>query len=106
MGDFNEFIGGEENADRFRQTGRAIKSRALAALEEVFKRMPWDQVIEMPGGEQAVIKKFIEPRIKDGSTEFLFDVRDTHDDWHLEILVTISGWGGKPIGEIQIPEAP
>jgi hypothetical protein len=102
MPNFEEFIGGEENADRFRATGDAVNRRAIAAMKAVFDRMPWGQVIELPGGEQASIEKFYEPKVdEEGCLRFGFDVRDTLGGWHLEFKVTKSGWGGIPIGEMK-----
>jgi len=102
MPSFEEFMGGKENAEAFRKTGHAIKHRAKLSLEEVFKRMPWDQVFDLSGGEQAEIKKFVEPRVKNGHLEFGFDVRDTLGAWHIEFFVTQTGWGGKPVNTIEI----
>lgn len=102
MPSFEEDMG-EENVRKFKLTGQAVKGRGLSALEAVWQKMPWGTEIEIEGGEQATIVKFIEPRIKDDSTHFYFDVRDTHGDWHLEIKVEIAGWGGKPIGEMTLP---
>jgi hypothetical protein len=95
----------KKDEENFWATGDAISRRTLKSMQEVFARMPWDQVFDLPGGEQAVIKQFIEPRINGGVAEFGFDVRDTLDTWHLEFFVRQTGWGGPPIGEVKIPQS-
>jgi len=84
----------------FEMTEQVVQSRAEAALEEVFKRMPFDQEITLPNGERARIKKFIKPRLgppsgpNAGSPEFAFDVQALDVSWHLEFFVRQTGWGG------------
>jgi hypothetical protein len=104
--EFEEFIGGENNADIFRRTAQAIALRDEAVLKAIWEAMPWGLKIDLPGGEDAVLKKFVEPRQKDGAWEFGFDVRDTTGAWHLEFFVKKTGWGGVPIGRMDPIELP
>ena len=97
MMDFNDFIGGEANAERFRKTQSIIELRTEAALRAIWDAMPWGMTIPLPGGEDATLNKFVEPRQKDGVWEFGFDVRDTLGNWHLEFFATKTGWGSAPI---------
>jgi len=91
-------------------TGRVVQSRAETALEEIFKRMPFDQEITFLNGERARIKKFIEPRLghpksdHPNKPEFAFDVQALDGSWHLEFFVRQTGWGGVPVvAPVELP---
>ena len=101
MPDFNEFIGGPENARIFRKTGEIIDMRTKASLEAIWNAMPWGMKVELPGGEDATLEKFVAPRFNDGAWEFGFDVRDTTGNWHIEFFVTKTGWGGTSVEKME-----
>lgn len=97
MSDPEEFPGGDRNAEIFKCTQEAINLRTEAALKAIFAAMPWGMTINLPGGEDATLERFVEPREKDGVWEFGFDVRDTTGNWHIEFFAAKTGWGGAPI---------
>ena len=86
------------NDEVFRKTQDAVEQRTEKSLCAIWEAMPWGLNIALPGGEEAVLHKFVEPRMKDGVWEFGFDVRDTLGEWHIEFFASKTGWGAKPIG--------
>lgn len=82
---------------RFEALAERQTQYALEALELVFSKMPWGDVIEFSDGRRATIEPFVEPRWTKGatgSTELVdgsFDVKFL-DGGHLEFMVTQTGW--------------
>lgn len=82
---------------RFDELARPQTRYALEALQHVFARMPWGEVIEFTDGRRGRIEPFVEPRWRKGalgSTQLVeggFDVKFL-DGGHLEFWVTQSGW--------------
>lgn len=93
--------------DIFKRTQAAVDLRTEIALKALWEAMPWGMKITLPGGEEATLEKFVEPqRGEDGVWKFGFDVQDTAAGWHLEFFVTKTGWGGSPIGPIDLLPIP
>lgn len=72
-----------------------ITASSLEAITDVFHRMPWGAEITLSNGTTCKLKPFVEPRLNDeGRAEFGFDLAGA--TWHLEFMVTQTGWGGAP----------
>lgn len=69
-------------------------SIAMEAVTELFHRLPWGMEIVLSNGRTATLKKFVEPRLNDdGKEEFGFDLWGEDACFHLEFMVTRTGWG-------------
>ena len=79
----------------------SVNRVSMEVLQDVFHRMPFGAQIQLASGDVAEIKPFFEP--VDGSKRqpgdhfrdvchFGFDV--VGPNWHLEFVVSQSGWGG------------
>jgi len=64
----------------------------LEIMHEICARLPWGQEITLSNGKKFFLKKFTEPREKDGVFEFGFDAKFSDDSGHVEFNVTKSGW--------------
>jgi len=72
-------------------------------IVEVFSRMPFAQEFILSNGRKGRIRKFVEPRQRDGRWEFGFDVVfDEGSPDHLEFFVKHTGGGGM----VAVPTTP
>jgi hypothetical protein len=72
-------------------------------ITDVFARMPFGQEFTLSNGRKGRIKKFVEPRQRDGRWEFGFDVVfDEGSPDHLEFFVKHTGGGGM----VAVPTTP
>lgn len=85
-------------AELLENTQARVERPVMEAIQEVFHRMPWGQTFRLLNGGEAVISKFVEPRLnhESGKPEFGFDVKAVDGSWHLEFFVRNTGWGGAP----------
>lgn len=74
---------------------------SLEALQDAYHRMPWGAEITLSNGDVAKLKKFIEPRIRDGEVEAGFDVTEVSGKWHLEFMIRQTG-GGRSVEDQNI----
>lgn len=78
-------------------TVRARMDRAAEeAIRELFARFPFGQQVTLFTGKPATLKKFYEPKLKDGRWCFGIDLQFDDGSGHLEYVITQTGWGGAP----------
>jgi hypothetical protein len=92
--------------DPFQELVETAQARTLTVEEEIMRHihamMPWGQSFTLANGQTVTINKFTDPRERDGTWQFGFDV--SCDAFHLEFQVHRTGWGRALGGDVGISD--